>query len=727
MRRGFCILLLIASVARAGVYNNTPSLPGTKQDAAPNPLPTNQKVTASEFNNFVTNVSNLNIDAQTGKTTDLRWCGAAGNGSTDDTQAFQNCLNYAADAGTTVFVPPLNFKVTSSLTVPANVRIAGGGKASIISGNVGANPVFSCGNSNNTIQDLNIQATGRTGILASGSGYVFKNNYISNQTQIGGDSGQTGGIILETVTDSWVVRNILSGNGAQGGTVGGVPWGQGLDVGTYNGTDGNHRLHILDNQATSTLVYGNFGFFNTDTTDVSHNIATGALIDASSSGGYGIFFYDSGGTHTHGSNRITNNRVYTEYGSCIYSQANPDTLIENNSVDNCALHETPSTLVVASIAVGNGQRNIVRGNTVTGGTRDAIGVEGPGNLVEGNDISAPSQHGVLIYGGTSLFGTSDGTQVLGGVITSPAWAGVATQDYLNGTFGPINNVTIANVTVINAGNGTGRAAFGLTSLWHSTFSNLQVNKAGGSGIQIEGGGYNKLVDSRVIDGSQGGGTNQGIQVVDSSFNEIRNCTSRNGAAAHQTYGLSEVHATGTSPDYNEYYDNDFSYNGSAGLNIVGSHSKKKGNKVAASYANGTATLVAGTVTVSNASVAAGDELSLAVITSTPSGIAMGAISYTLSAGVSFTINSSAATDTSTLSYQIKHAAPIMGTASLSTGGTITVSTAESQTGDAVRMSVQAPSGTQGILSLGMISAGTSFVINSTNASDRSAVLWEIVH
>jgi len=62
---------------------------------------------------------------------------------------------------------------------------------------------------------------------------------------------------------------------------------------------------------------------------------------------------------------------------------------------------------------------------------------------------------------------------------------------------------------------------------------------------------------------------------------------------------------------------------------------------------GNATLVAGTVTVTNTTVTAKTHIFLTVKTA---GGTLGTLSYTLSAGASFTINSSSISDTSTVSY-----------------------------------------------------------------------------
>lgn len=65
-----------------------------------------------------------------------------------------------------------------------------------------------------------------------------------------------------------------------------------------------------------------------------------------------------------------------------------------------------------------------------------------------------------------------------------------------------------------------------------------------------------------------------------------------------------------------------------------------------------------------------------------------------------------------------------GTAVL-VAGTVTVSTAAVAAGSKIRVSRTVAGGTLGHLSVGTITAGTSFVVNSSSASDTSTVLWRI--
>jgi hypothetical protein len=60
-------------------------------------------------------------------------------------------------------------------------------------------------------------------------------------------------------------------------------------------------------------------------------------------------------------------------------------------------------------------------------------------------------------------------------------------------------------------------------------------------------------------------------------------------------------------------------------------------------------------------------------------------------------------------------------------GTVTITTGEILTGDTVQVGRLTAGGTLGHLSLGTIVNRTSFVINSSSATDTSTVAWEIVH
>lgn len=147
--------------------------------------------------------------------------------------------------------------------------------------------------------------------------------------------------------------------------------------------------------------------------------------------------------------------------------------------------------------------------------------------------------------------------------------------------------------------------------------------------------------------------------------------------------------------------------------------------------SGTATLVgiagpASAVTVTNGNVLSTDLLELTV--NTPSGTA-GTISYTIADGA-FTITSSNAADRSSINWRLMRPSLYQGAATLAAGGppsTVTVSSFVVNAQSKIFLNYGTIAGTPGFLYLGAITAGISFVINSTSATDTSAVNWRIVN
>lgn len=77
-----------------------------------------------------------------------------------------------------------------------------------------------------------------------------------------------------------------------------------------------------------------------------------------------------------------------------------------------------------------------------------------------------------------------------------------------------------------------------------------------------------------------------------------------------------------------------------------------------------------------------------------------------------------------LSIESGGTGPAIGKATL-VGGTVTVNTTLVATSDVIHLTVQVAGGTQGNLSVGTVTAGTSFVINSDDPLDTSTVGWTI--
>jgi hypothetical protein len=72
------------------------------------------------------------------------------------------------------------------------------------------------------------------------------------------------------------------------------------------------------------------------------------------------------------------------------------------------------------------------------------------------------------------------------------------------------------------------------------------------------------------------------------------------------------------------------------------------------------------------------------------------------------------------------AAGIVGSSTL-VAGTVTVSTTAVTASSVILLSVKTIGGTAGTLSVGTVTAGTSFVINSSSSTDTSTVNWLIIN
>ncbi len=70
--------------------------------------------------------------------------------------------------------------------------------------------------------------------------------------------------------------------------------------------------------------------------------------------------------------------------------------------------------------------------------------------------------------------------------------------------------------------------------------------------------------------------------------------------------------------------------------------------------------------------------------------------------------------------------PITRGSAVLVAGTVTVNTASVAANSLIFLTCLVVGGTQGILSVGTITAATSFVINSTDALDTSTVSWMII-
>lgn len=597
--------------------------------------------------------------AHVGTLLNVRNFGAKGDGVTDDTAAFQAALNQASLVAGSVYVPTGHYIVSSTVGAGADgVRIFGDGWGTNIDGNLSGTAVITCVHNHLVVQDLRLTAVCRTGVVAQATNVIIRDCFITNCTQLGSDAGFTGAIIFQDSSDCWAIRNTCWGNGAVQGTVGGANWGYGQDIGTYSGSVANNRLYFLDNDCSSIAVHGNIVVFNGKQGIISRNRCTGAVLNSDgTSGGYGIVIYNAGDS-TYGDDWVVcNNNVHDTYGSGIYVQGNKNSVIADNYVKNPCLHQIPGTLLVAGIACNLGPSTIV-GNVIETSHNDGISIEGNYHAVGPNAIYSPAAAGFQMQGPVSN-STVDGL-----IIFSPGGVGIANSDWIgNALESPSYQNTISNCTVFGNGLTGNIAGFGFANMFDSTLHGNKAYQMGSVGYELR---YCNEIDfhhNRAQDCVTSGLANAGIQITDSRHIKVHYNVSGNVFGGTQTAGLQEANiVTQTPPDFNYYFHNDFSHNLGNGLLLLGAHNKVRYNQVEPSFAHGSATLVAGTVTVANASVAAHDQIlpTRSTLIGTP-----GVLTWTINPGVGFTVTSinistglTQTLDLSVFAYQIVHSAPI---------------------------------------------------------------------
>ena len=114
-----------------------------------------------------------------GQPTSVKWFGAKGDGSTDDTAAIQAAINYVVPLQGTMFLPGGTYKVNATLTANANTKnfkMTGDGKTStIISTSSPTNDVLSMTLSQFELSDLTITSSATR---TSGSFFLGSSNLV---------------------------------------------------------------------------------------------------------------------------------------------------------------------------------------------------------------------------------------------------------------------------------------------------------------------------------------------------------------------------------------------------------------------------------------------------------------------------------------------------------------------------------------------------------------------
>lgn len=90
----------------------------------------------------------------------VKWFGATGDGTTDDTKAFNDCISFASNVGSAVLIPAGNYMITNEIIVPDGIDIIGAGSKAKVSIKPSAISVLFSIGSNSLISGLTIDARG---------------------------------------------------------------------------------------------------------------------------------------------------------------------------------------------------------------------------------------------------------------------------------------------------------------------------------------------------------------------------------------------------------------------------------------------------------------------------------------------------------------------------------------------------------------------------------------
>jgi parallel beta-helix repeat protein len=553
--------------------------------------------------------------------------GADPTGAADSAGAINAAIAAATSAGARRLVfSGGTYKALSTINLASNITYQGDATINLAVAEIGL--AIPSGGANITIEGLTITGASSRAIGSPNGGTCsnirIRNCNISGATLIG--AGYQAGIFLDGVTGCWIENNTLSGNGRGVSTS-----ADNADILIF--TTLNTDVNIRGNRCRSTQTSVGIALYNATDFSVTENKVSGALCGATNNNGYGILVYDSIGS-TQKRSTIANNVVRNTQGSGIYIQETFDTTVSGNVVDTTGTVQTDATLPVGGISLNTPTRVAVFGNTVRGGARDGIVASNlTKTAITGNSVDGCGQAGIRIRGSASLV-----------TVSSNVVSGCATNIYAD---------TAGTKTTCNINGNTCSGSTGITrGIEVNTLSDSEIvgnlcTGNAGHGIYTGTGDRNVVALNKCSDnGVASANTYDGL-LVQFANSSIYGNTCGNTGATGQRYGINSF------GNNCKIKSNNCAGNQTAGLNFVGTGLQRSDNSYSAAGADsGTATLVAGTVTINTAEVQAGD--TILVTRYTPAGtvgdLRLGAIV----AGTSFVVNSAAGTDTSNIAWRIVH-------------------------------------------------------------------------
>lgn len=537
----------------------------------------------------------------------VQWFGAKGDGSTDDTSSISGAIT-AAGSGELVFVPGLTYIISSSLTLanPLTVDLSG------------STIQFAASVYGTTIPAFSIQANGVT--IKNGR---ILGNYVPTTT-----TPPTPGVGNYGIDNTSANKN--SNLTVDGLTIEkvenyGIASVSGVGLRVINSTFLNTGYFSIWSDNKTTVVDG--GLIDNNIFDRS--AITASKIKYSCVGIRGdstsTQFYTLGWV-------ITNNRFTTALtptdpsAACIEVRSMQNSTVSNNVFNNgtIGLSIVGCTNVTA---VGNATYGSVIGIELASSNYCTV----DGNTVNGNGVSGTT--GIMVDGAVTAI--SSYNTISNNIVSGNTVCGIEIYR------ASANNSIIGGV-VIQATTGT--MAINLLGAPSTRVSGVRMygQSIASSGIVLDNSNITSNsafnINGSIIDGCHFDNfTGQGINVFGNSANAITGLRVMNNFATGTMLSPNLLSGATISAPY--YYGNSPEISGSKIVLAAGTNS---GAGVAAA-------MTAGSVTVSNTGVTANSIILLSVLT--PGGT-QGTLSYSVTAGASFTIHSSSSSDTSTVAWVI---------------------------------------------------------------------------
>ena len=420
----------------------------------------------------------------------VKYYGATGNGSTDDT-SFITATMSAASSGSTVYFPCGTYLVTPPFTISSAIQWVGetSACATIKFNGTSSSNFINITASNVTLQNLTFDVTGQTG---SGIGLNYSTT-LSNFSLSGVTVKNASLYNVQMTTDSNVSVSTSTFIGA------------GNEQFLYNVTTGTNASNV--NIRNSTF----------DATGASAAVVT--------------LLIENSGTGTLTNVNITNNRI-TYFGRGVTETDGVAVIgghVTNTAIIGNTIVATATTSTSSGIEI-NGQ-NIIVSNNVVFGSLNGINIVGSGNLnnvISGNIINCSLAN---CSGGTALLiANGTATSATGNVISGTWSFGIQLSQNQNEIVGnTINcsgaclliNVNASDLIIndnflINDGTGTGIQF--ATSLSDVFIRNNHI-KGALNGVNASGSSYtNWVISGTTFDGVStnyiGNVTNAGLNIQD---------------------------------------------------------------------------------------------------------------------------------------------------------------------------------------------------------------------